>query len=255
MDNQSHHSQIAAKRERLFSADYFHKNFTLLAAKRAEFEKKIAHAITEIDRHHHQLSKHHTTPASEEILYDQKRELFNLKKEMQDLDLIWDEWDELTEHQIQQMRNELFNEIWQDSPNLFKHQQKEWEELEHASTALEQIDKVQNALFKLHETLLIALNDHKSTAQQQSTIQTSLAKVEKELEKALINPSQSPLQLLFQQIQDHLHQLKEQRKNLVAPEFESKMILFAKLLQDYRIENQTKVDDLKESLDNWLREL
>lgn len=274
-------SSIANKRDRLFSAEHFHQNFTILAAKRAEFEDEITQSIAEIDKLHYRLSKNEGNNNDEKALEEQKRKLFGLKKEMQFLDVIWDEWDDLTEPQLYNMREELFNEIWKLYPNQYDEQKKQWKELQNSLIQISEINKVQNLLLQLQEILLIILQTRAGVkgsgilryvfgASPNAVIERHLfaahdyiLSIEQELKHGIQQCKSPPLQSLFQEIYNHLDNLKSHCKSVWGfrhidtkiAESEKKLATTFELLQNYYSDYQLKAIELKKNLDDWLLEI
>jgi hypothetical protein len=270
---------IAEKRDHLFSAESFYRDFASIESTRIQLENEIAHTKSELDALQFQFNDPHHNLFKKDL--DQKRMKLNaLKKEMQLLDIRWDEWEDLTEKQLYCMREELLNDIWALHPNQFELKKHQWNEFKTNLILSEEINKVQNLLQKLHhmlQTILMARSSVKGLGLWRYVLGISpnaliekylfaahhyIESIEDELKKSINHSPSTPVQSLFQEIDGLLENLKKHCQSVwgfrhidtLISNAEKNLTLQSASLQKYYAEHVSNAKELKNLLDEWLLE-
>ena len=259
---------LAAKRDRLFSAEQFHRDQAQLLAKRDELDEKILTAQNNLDK-----------SINNRDLEQSKRELTLLKQEVRAVDSLLDEWDELSENQLYRMREELLNEIWERYPDQYSAEILLWNELKTTLILGAEIQTIRKLIDRLLEILHLILQERSGIKKGKGLLRyifgvSPNAVIERhlfyahdiilnalpDLKQAIHRSSQTALQPIFQAIYHEFYQLKDHCKavwgfrhiDTVISSSEKQIALFSKELQEREQATQKRAVELKRELDDWL---
>lgn len=274
-----HLSDLAIKRNHLFSAEQFYKHQAELLAKRDELEEKILTVKTNLDKIYFLLNKHENPdPTNHQKLEQLQRDLSHLKQEMQTIDSLLDEWEDLSENQLIFMLEELLNEIWNFYPNQYSAQILQWKELKTLFIQEAEIKKIRKLVDHLLEILHIVIQERSNIkgrgllryifgVSPNAVIERHLFYAHDmilnalpDLKQAIHRSSQTPCQSIFQAIFDEFNRLKDHCKAVwgfrhidrVISTSEKRISLFSKELQEKDKAAQKRAAELNKELHNWL---
>lgn len=270
MELGSKDSLIARQRDRLFSAEQFFADFSNLENKRIQLEEKISKLSTEIEK---------MAFFPEKNLEEEKQQLRLLKKEMQSIDIIWNEWEDLSEKELYGMRDSLFDIISQLYPNQYFLELEQWSIFKEGLIHQHQLKKIQSSLQQLHDRLktvlkaragvqgfgilkyIFGISPNLLIENQLQTIANFITSFEKELKSAILNCSHIFLTEIYAEIYKEIENLKIHCKSVwgfrhidtVIAEYEKIIGMRCERLQTCHQEYEDHLIELKNKMDNWLK--